>query len=226
MPRGVYERRTSRIPNLVGQRFGLLVVASRAESIVSGRCVRAMWNVVCEGCGKSLAMRSDKLTGRRRPKSCGCSHPGAATHGHTRGGRTTPEHESWQAMMGRCYTKSAGGYDRYGGRGITVCDRWHSFENFLENMGPRPPGTSIDRINGRGNYEPGNCRWASQAVQVRNTTRVTLTERSVALIKRQLIGGAEPLRLAAEYNVRPMTIYRIRNGKRWADVAPASEATA
>jgi hypothetical protein len=75
-------------------------------------------------------------------------------------------YSSWAQMLYRCYNTSSPDYNQYGGRGITVSGRWrHSFKNFLEDMGSRPPGTSIDRIDGDGNYEPGNCRWATPSEQ-------------------------------------------------------------
>lgn len=72
-------------------------------------------------------------------------------------------------MKGRCYTPTDAKFQHYGGRGITVCERWlNSFENFLSDMGERPPGLTLDRIDTNGNYEPGNCRWATPLVQSRN----------------------------------------------------------
>ena len=80
----------------------------------------------------------------------------------------TPVYQSWRMMKDRCLRENCPDYKYYGGRGITICDRWLTFENFLADMGQRPPGSSIDRIDNSGNYEPGNCRWASQKIQNKN----------------------------------------------------------
>jgi hypothetical protein len=78
-------------------------------------------------------------------------------------------YKSWQHMKARCYDRNHPSYKYYGARGIKVCERWlSSFANFLADMGPRPAGLTIDRINGRGNYEPGNCRWADWRMQAAN----------------------------------------------------------
>lgn len=89
-----------------------------------------------------------------------------------------PEYSVWKQMRGRCSNPNANGWDRYGGRGIRVCQRWQSsFANFYADMGPRSsPQHSLDRINNEGNYEPGNCRWATRCEQMRNTrSNVRLT---------------------------------------------------
>lgn len=98
-------------------------------------------------------------------------------HGHTRNGSPSRTWKSWEAMRGRCQRPTDQAYDRYGGRGISVCERWDDFANFLADMGERPPGKTLDRIDVNGNYEPGNCRWATRAEQGdnrRDTVRLTV----------------------------------------------------
>jgi hypothetical protein len=89
------------------------------------------------------------------------------THGHTTG-KFSPTYHSWASMIQRCTNPNRSFYHRYGGRGITVCKRWMTFINFLADMGERPDGTSLDRINNDGNYTPRNCRWATLAEQQRH----------------------------------------------------------
>ncbi len=109
-----------------------------------------------------------------RSKSCGCQRVDSArnqrrTHGRSQDGAGSA-YLSWANIFARCFNPNANKYKDYGGRGITVCERWHSFENFLADMGERPLGTTIDRWpNNNGNYEPGNCRWATPKEQMFNT---------------------------------------------------------
>ena len=99
----------------------------------------------------------------------------AVTHGYTSiklSGKRKSEYESWAAMKQRCCNYKHTFYKNYGGRGITICDRWMNFSNFLEDMGPKPtPKHSIDRIDNSGNYEPSNCKWSTRKEQTNNSRR-------------------------------------------------------
>lgn len=168
--------------DLAGDRFGRLVVVRRAGRS-SDR--KAMWLCRCD-CGREIRTMSRSLrVGLTR--SCGCirrevarnainsvrplAHRALTVHGCARQGRKTAEYRVWRNMLTRCRDKNNPTYPYYGGRGISVCSRWSNFEAFLADMGPKPgPGHSfsIDRVNNDGNYEPGNCRWATPQQQAAN----------------------------------------------------------
>lgn len=152
-----------KLNDLTGLTFGRLYVLERAGSNKWGN---ALWRCKCS-CGKETVVNNGNLRAGNT-RSCGCLYR-ESTYIHDLHG--TPEYHTWQSMNGRCHNPNNQSFDRYGGRGISVCDRWrYSFVNFLADMGKRPtPDHSIDRINNDGNYEPGNCHWATKSEQSRNT---------------------------------------------------------
>lgn len=92
-----------------------------------------------------------------------------------------PTYQSWSDMLKRCTNEKNRSYHNYGGRGIKVCERWMSFQNFLNDMGEKPAGMSLDRIDNDGDYEPSNCRWSTRQQQQRNTRRTVYVEGKCAL---------------------------------------------
>ena len=145
--------------DLTGKKFNRLTVVKKAEN-VNGLTA---WLCLCE-CGNEVVL-AGKYLKSNNTKSCGCLKLEGLTnrslrHGATTGRTMTPEYRVWAQMKKRCLNPKCRGYENYGGRGIEVCSRWNSFENFLDDMGKKPaPNYSIERIDVNGNYEPGNCEW-------------------------------------------------------------------
>jgi hypothetical protein len=162
----------SKFKDIAGQQFGRLTVVECMPRAY--RPPLRYWRCRCI-CGNETIVRASalQLRSRKPPQSCGCwRFDFARTHGMTRiNGKHSPTFESWHAMLQRCTNPKINRFMHYGGRGITVCDRWHQFENFFADMGERPPGLTLDRIDNDGNYEPSNCRWATVSEQNSNQQR-------------------------------------------------------
>ena len=159
--------------NLVGQRFGKLVVLERLNKDSKGRY---SFRALCD-CTKETVVRIDNLR-RSHTKSCGCKMP----HVFPRYDRTThgmtghPVYNTWLGMKARCDPNSTPennhAWKYYAGKGIRVCRQWENdFLAFYRYMGERPPGMSIDRIDPDGHYEPGNVRWATRKIQALNRSK-------------------------------------------------------
>lgn len=157
--------------DLTGQTFGRLTVLRYAEKRKSGH----YWVCRCE-CGEETTTLGSNLRSGHA-KSCGCVQKEKAAAqatvmgraNRTHGAIDTPEYVAWRNMRRRCLDEDDASYAHYGERGITVCDRWLDFENFIADMGPKPGKEyTLDRIDVNKGYEPGNCRWTTQKVQQRN----------------------------------------------------------
>jgi hypothetical protein len=151
---------------LEGMRFGRLLVERQAESVG----MATAYICLCD-CGTRKTVRGVSLR-KGDTTSCGCFRSEKmAEKQHRHGYFGTREYNSWAAMIARCTDENHPGWKYYGPRGITVCERWRDFENFLADMGHRPAKTSIDRIDNDKGYEPLNCRWATPIQQRRNQRR-------------------------------------------------------
>lgn len=185
--------------DLTGRRFGKLVVVER--SVRTNKQRLRLWLCRCD-CGAETFVAPGCLT-RGNTRSCGCGKVGGHGHGH----HGIPEYWVWNAMVQRCTNPKNECWSNYGGRGIKVCDRWRSFEQFLQDMGKRPNRRmTLERICNDGDYEPGNCQWATRVTQNRNTRRNKLIEFN---------GESRPLTEWAERLGLPYEMVRARLRRGW-----------
>ena len=167
--------------DLTGQRFGRLTVVGLSAFRGNGKTTRPHWSCECD-CG-NLATASGLNLKSGHTRSCGCLHrensvrqalarKSIPSPNRTHGMSRTAAYRTWASMIQRCENPKCPAWSTYGGRGIRVCESWHSYEQYaadlLTILGVRPPGMSLDRINNDGDYEPSNVRWASQKEQVAN----------------------------------------------------------
>lgn len=171
-------------------------------------------------CGAQVVCRCEHVrSGATR--SCGCLAREQTVarnliHGSAVRGNLTPEFTAWVQMRGRCFNPSNGAYQYYGGRGITVCERWATFENFISDMGPRPSNRhSIDRENVNGDYEPSNCRWATKERQSRNKRNTTLSDGMAAEIRRLADLGVPKVEISRRLGVNYSSVKQVSLGKQW-----------
>ena len=162
--------------DLTNQKFGRLVVLEEAGRDKHGK---VLWKCQCQCSEKSIVTICSNSLRTKHTQSCGCVQKEYAKkekyvkHGQARKSSKNPIYHIWIAMFNRCYNPNNQAYHNYGGRGIRVCDRWpgeNGFQNFYEDIGKyRKEGTTLDRINNDGDYEPSNCRWTTWEKQQQNT---------------------------------------------------------
>lgn len=196
----------------VGIRFGRLTVV---EFLGVNEHKKRKWRSICD-CGGESVTTTQKLTSGHT-RSCGCLSRETARknrhseekHGHTKNASPSRTYSTWNGMKYRCLVPTSKDYAHYGGRGIEVCERWLSFENFLSDMGERPENMTIDRIDVDGGYSPQNCRWATIAEQNRNKRNTKLSLEDICEIRKDMRTQSE---IAADYGISQSHVSRIRRG--------------
>lgn len=198
------ECRMPKLRDLTGQKFGRLTVVRRAKN--SAKC-ETMWECICD-CGNYTIVRGKNLT-EGITKSCGCIRKDPRPYRRTHGMSRTRLYRIWSLIKDRCENKNNPAYERYGGRGIRLCDEWHSSSSFFDwalNNG-YSENLTIDRIDNDGDYCPENCRWADIYTQSNNTRRnryMTLNGKTQTLAE-----------WCTEYDMPYKTVHSRLNRQRW-----------
>jgi len=190
-------------PSLTGQQIGKWSVG---ESFSHPTRNERMYQCVCE-CGTEKAVKHIHLAGGKT-HSCGCSW---TSHGMS----GSSEYRVWDAMVRRCHNPSHHAFKHYGARGIKVCDKWKTFGGYFEDMGNRPHGLSLERIDNSLGYFKENCKWATATEQARNRRTTKLDEIKVVQIKRMLENGVTQSAIAAQFDVTRGAIGHIACGATW-----------
>lgn len=197
--------------DLIGRRFARLTVVAEADRWINPKTgkPRRQWLCKCDCGNQMVAMLRRLETGHTR--SCGCLQADTRRkHGHNTGAKTST-YMAWDAMIQRCLNPKSTKFSDYGGRGITVCERWRKFGGFLDDMGECPAGKTIDRIDNSRGYEPENCRWATRKEQQRNrrcTHYVEYLGRRMSVAEAAEIAGVVGNRLYPLLNHKGMSIER------------------
>jgi hypothetical protein len=206
----------TRLIDLTGQRFGRLVVQHRV-----GVTSPVYWRCVCDCGGENTVQRAHLVTGN--VTSCGCyARERTSQRSIKHGKHHTAEYKSWQQMKDRCLNPKSKDRVRYMDRGITVHPAWiESFEAFLADVGPRPEGyKSLDRIDNDKGYEPGNVRWATPAMQARNTRGTKIDDMDVGAIRALYNMGVRQHQLGQMFGLRQQHVSVIVNNKQWKEIPP------
>lgn len=209
------------VRDITGQRFGRLVALEPTSDRIQGRIA---WKCTCDCGAYHFSTVTHLLSGNTT--SCGClkrdvialRNKSNVIHGYT----NSPTWVSWMLMRQRCTNPKHKSFAEYGGRGITICERWESFENFLADMGERPANHSLDRRDPNGNYAPDNCRWATseeQANNKRTSRRYTYDGRTQTLAQwaREIGVSRQSLRyrLDNDFSIEEALTLTHNHGNRW-----------
>jgi len=197
---------------LEGQKFGRLTVI---KAVGKNKRNNICWLCECD-CGNTVKVAGGHLRSGHT-NSCGCLIKETTKDINFKHGKTgTKNFHIWAGMRDRCNNPNNPAYKNYGGRGIKICQRWNEFKNFLADMGKKPKGLTLDRIDNDGNYEPKNCRWTTRKEQNRNSRQTKLNPLKAKVIRKLLKESVlnQP-QIAKIFNVSKDTISLINTGKIW-----------
>lgn len=197
--------------SLAGQTFGRLLVLRLYTGPKSRK--GSFWVCACS-CGAEKIIAADTL--KMGTKSCGCWAREKSSRIHTKHGmEATPTYKSWSSMKERCSNINAPNYRNYGGRGISYCQEWGSFESFFRDMGKRPSGHTLGRINNNGNYCLENCRWETPKQQQRNKTNTKLNTQLLVEIRERYKEGEGKTAIARTLGRQRHNVRDALSGKCW-----------